>query len=36
MCEMLGKKTDIFLDSLKDLVYDKVGCNEHRLQAIIE
>ncbi|KAL5014858.1 hypothetical protein ScPMuIL_009128 [Solemya velum] len=36
MSEMCGKPADIFEDTLKELVYEKLGCCEARLQAIID
>ncbi|XP_052251054.1 alpha-aminoadipic semialdehyde synthase, mitochondrial-like [Dreissena polymorpha] len=34
-CGMFGKSSDLLEDSLKDLVFEAVGQNEHRLDAIV-
>ncbi|XP_056000894.1 alpha-aminoadipic semialdehyde synthase, mitochondrial-like isoform X3 [Ostrea edulis] len=36
ICELFDKTPDLFEDSLKDLVYERVGRSEKRLQAIID
>jgi len=35
-CEKFDKPLDLFDDSLKDLIYDKVGRSTEKLQAIEE
>ncbi|KAL4226643.1 hypothetical protein ACF0H5_014624 [Mactra antiquata] len=34
-CEKFGKPSDTLVDSLKDLVYEEVGCDDQRLNAIV-
>ena len=36
MCGVFDKSPDLFGDSLKDLVYERVGRSERRLKAIEE
>ncbi|KAK2187791.1 hypothetical protein NP493_154g03016 [Ridgeia piscesae] len=36
MCELLGQKKDIWLHSLKDLIYERVGKDDVRLQCIMD
>lgn len=36
MCELFDKSFDLFEDSLKDLVFEKVGRLERRLKVIEE
>ncbi|XP_061178911.1 alpha-aminoadipic semialdehyde synthase, mitochondrial-like isoform X2 [Saccostrea echinata] len=36
MCELFDKSPDLFEDSLKDLVHERVGRSEKRLQAIVD
>ena len=36
LCGMLGKPADIGFDSLRNIVYEKVGKCEKRLKNIIE
>ena len=36
ICSQLGQSQDLFVDNVRELVYDKVGCNEHRMQTIEE
>ena len=36
MCDVLGKSHDTFYHSLKDMVYEKVGNSDKRLQTIIK
>lgn len=36
VCDVLGKSRDTFYDSLRDMVYERVGNSERRLQTIID
>lgn len=34
LCELMGKSPDILVDSLKDLIYGRLECNQQRLDCI--
>lgn len=34
-CQRYGKQSDMLVDSLKDLVYEEIGCDNERLEAIV-
>ena len=36
MCMYFDKPTDLFHDTLKNLIFEKVGESEERLKAIME